>query len=144
MLQKSDYDSIFDHEYKLYTKESFDDRDKQIKEQIKDKLHGTTQNILKAVKNIFGEDELKCERYVNMLPEDLALGITGRLDFENDLCFAECKTKPPTAKNYRGDIKFYTQKLPSQPDPVNITQVAFYKIASGKTPFLFLINRDIN
>ena len=141
-IKDKDYDSIFNHEYKLYTKESFDDRDKQIKEQIKDKLHGTTQQILSAVKNIFGDDELKCERYVDMLPEDLALGITGRLDFETDLCFAECKTKPPTAKDYRGDIKFYTQKLPNDPDPVNITQVAFYKIASGKTPFLFYANEN--
>ena len=35
-IKDRDYNTIFDHEYKLYTKESFDDRDKQIKEHIKD------------------------------------------------------------------------------------------------------------
>jgi len=139
-IKERDYNNIFNHEYKLYMKESFDEKDKQIKELITDNLHGTTQQILKAVKNIFGDSDLQCERYVNMMPKNLMIGITGRIDIESEKYFAECKTKPPTAKEYKGNIKIYSQKLPLEPDPVNITQVAFYKIASGKTPFLFYAN----
>jgi len=142
-IKERDYNKIFKYEQKQYLKEPYDKNDKLIREQVEQHIHETITNILAAVKNIFQDKELTCERYVSMILEDLIIGITGRIDFEtNDGggLFAECKTKPPTAKFLKGDLKIYSQALPKEPDDENIPQVAFYKKASNKTPFLFYAN----
>ena len=139
-IKDRDYKKVFQLEYNKYLKEPYDDNDKKIREQIEQHIHETITNILAAVKNIFQDKELTCERYVSMILKDLIIGITGRVDFETDDDFAECKTKPPTAKFIKGDLKIYTQTLPKEPDEENIPQVAFYKKASNKTPFLFYAN----
>ena len=72
-----------------------------------------------------------------MILEDLIIGITGRVDFETDDDFAECKTKPPTAKFIKGDLKIYTQTLPKEPDEENIPQVAFIKRLATRLHFYF-------
>jgi len=139
-IKEKDYAKVFQHEYKRYLDEPFDERDKYIREQVEQHLHDTIKNILQTVKNIFGDDELQCERYVDMIPKDLMIGMTGRIDYEADTKFAECKTKPPTVRDVKGELRFYSKKLPTDPDPKNVMQVAFYTLASGKEPFLFYAN----
>jgi len=140
-IKDRDYDTIFNHEYNLYTKESFDQRDDRIKEMVTERLHATIKNVLKVVKEIFGKQPLMCERYVSMSPEGLGIDILGRIDWESEKLFAEQKSKPPSARGLNVDsLKIYTQKLPVEPDPININQVAFYRIATEKQPFLFYVN----
>jgi hypothetical protein len=96
---------------------------------------------LKVVKEIFSSKPLMCERYVSMSPQNLGIDILGRLDWEASHEFAEQKVKPPSVRGYDLDnIKIYTQKLPTEPDPININQVAFYRLATEKQPFLFYVN----
>jgi hypothetical protein len=140
-IKDRDYDTIFNHEYNLYTKESFDQRDDRIKEMVTERLHATIKNVLKVVKEIFNKQSLMCERYVSMSPQGLGIDILGRIDWESDKMFAEQKSKPPSVRGYDLDnMKIYTQKLPTEPDPININQVAFYRIATEKQPFLFYVN----
>ena len=140
-IKNRDYNTIFNYEYDLYKKESYDQRDDKIKEIVVDKLHDTIKNVLKVVKEIFGSKPLMCERYVSMSPQGLGIDILGRIDWESDKLFAEQKSKPPSARGLDLDnIKIYTQKLPTEPDPININQVAFYRLATEKQPFLFYVN----
>jgi hypothetical protein len=140
-IKNRDYNTIFNYEYDLYKKESYDQRDDKIKEMVVDKLHDTIKNVLKVVKEIFGSKPLMCERYVSMSPQNLGIDILGRLDWEASHEFAEQKVKPPSVRGYDLDnIKIYTQKLPTEPDPININQVAFYRLATEKKPFLFYVN----
>jgi hypothetical protein len=140
-IKDRDYDTIFNHEYNLYTKESYDQRDDKIKQMVTERLHATIKNVLKVVKEIFGKQPLMCERYVSMSPQNLGIDILGRLDWEASHEFAEQKVKPPSARGLNVDsLKIYTQKLPTEPDPININQVAFYRIATKKQPFLFYVN----
>ena len=138
----NNYDKAFKKEYSDYLLNPYDELDKEVRENITDKIHSTAKNIDAAVTNIFSNKDLTCERYVDMFPKDLWLGFTGRLDYEIPEHFAECKTKPPKAVRRKKGLGFNKQQLPKEPDPYNIDQVAFYRFASGKEPFLFYANED--
>ena len=97
-IKNRDYNTIFNYEYDLYKKESYDQRDDKIKEIVVDKLHDTIKNVLKVVKEIFGSKPLMCERYVSMSPQNLGIDILGRLDWEASHEFAEQKVKPPSVR----------------------------------------------
>ena len=140
-IKDRDYNTIFNYEYDLYRKENYDQRDSLIKDIVIERLHDTIKNVLKVVKEIFDSKPLMCERYVSMSPQGLGIDILGRIDWESDTIFAEQKSKPPSARGLDLDnIKIYTQKLPLEPDPININQVAFYRLATAKQPFLFYVN----
>jgi hypothetical protein len=140
-IKDRDYHKNFDYEYSQYIKNPFDAEDKQKRELLKETLHATIKNILKAVKNIFGNDDIMCERYVALAINNLFLEIIGRVDFESNDKFAECKVKPPQIKKYKNDFKIYSKKLPEgDPEPDNVKQTAFYWKSSSKKPFLFYAN----
>ena len=84
-IKDRDYNTIFNYEYELYKKESYDQRDSKIKEMVTERLHDTIKNVLKVVKEIFGSKSLMCERYVSMSPQGLGVDILGRLDWEVQL-----------------------------------------------------------
>jgi len=131
-IKDHDYNNNFNHEYGLYLKDPKDEYDLKIRESVVDNLHKTTANVLKAVKEIHGNDELSCERTVTLKPKDLIFEIQGRIDYEGKV-FSECKTKPCKPNGY-------TNSLPKDPLPANIKQVAFYRFASDKEPFIFYAN----
>lgn len=131
-IKDHDYDNNFKYEYGLYLKDPKDEFDLSLREKFVDKLHATTKNVLKAVKEIHGSDELSCERTVEDQPQNLIFKIQGRIDYEGKV-FSECKTKPPK-------VNGYTTGLPKDPQTSNIRQVAFYRFASDKEPFIFYAN----
>lgn len=131
-VKDKDYDSNFKKEYGLYLKNPKDDYDLGLREKFVDKMHACTKNVMKAVKEIHGNDELSCERTVTDQPEDLIFEIQGRIDYEGKV-FSECKTKPPK-------VNGYTAQLPKDPQTTNLRQIAFYRKATGKKPFIFYAN----
>ena len=61
-----------------------DDRDKHCREAMKEFLLPTIKLIIKAVEEVFGDEELQCERYVDIKHIDLFIPIIGRIDFESN------------------------------------------------------------
>ena len=139
-IKDRDYNKIYKFEFNEYLKGAKDDEDRLKRENIQSYIHKTIQNILSAVKNIFGDKELSCERYVDLIIKDVLIGMTGRIDFESFDSIAECKTKPPSVKDFKDSFRTYSQALPKTPDEDNITQLSFYHLATDKTPFLFYAN----
>ena len=72
-----------------------DDRDKHCREAMKEFLLPTIKLIIKAVEEVFGDEELQCERYVDIKHIDLFIPIIGRIDFESNTKIMELKSKPP-------------------------------------------------
>jgi hypothetical protein len=106
--------------------------------------HPTIENMKKAVKEIFGNEKLVAERYVSSKDKDMLIDIIGRVDYESNTKIGEAKTKPPTIKKKRGKDEYYmaSTQLPNDPDPMHISQVAFYYHCTNRKPFLFYVNEN--
>jgi len=140
-IQNRDRDEIFAEELAEINKnETKDEKDKWSRETMVDLAKPCIDQTLKAVKEIFKDAALQCERYVNNRPDGLFLDILGRIDYESDDKFAEMKSKPPNVRAGRNGFNIATQRLPEQPDDNHIFQVAFYYAATKKKPFLFYVN----
>jgi hypothetical protein len=106
--------------------------------------HPTIENMKKAVKEIFGNEKLVAERYVSSKSDDMVNDIIGRIDYESNDKIGEAKTKPVSIKKRRGKDEYYmaTTQLPNDPDPMHISQVAFYYHCTNRKPFLFYVNEN--
>jgi predicted RecB family nuclease len=102
--------------------------------------HPTIENMKKAVKEIFGNEKLVAERYVSSKDKDMLIDIIGRVDYESNTKIGEAKTKPPTIKKKRGKDEYYmaSTQLPNDPDPMHISQVAFYLSLHKQKTFFVL------
>ena len=145
-LKNKNYDEIFQQELDAIDKNTppVDDKDKLAREMMISFAHPTIENMKKAVKEIFGNEKLVAERYVSSKDIDMLIDIIGRVDYESNLLIGEAKTKPPTIKKKRGKDEYYmaTTQLPTDPDPMHVSQLSFYHHCTKRTPFLFYVNEN--
>ena len=145
-LQNKNYDDIFQQELDQINKNSppVDDKDKLARELMISFAHPTINNMQKAVKEIFGNEKLVAERYVSARHNDMVIDIIGRIDYESNDKIGEAKTKPPTIKKKRGKDEYYmaSTQLPLDPDPMHVSQLAFYYHCTKRKPFLFYVNEN--
>jgi hypothetical protein len=145
-LENKNYDEIFQQELDAIDKNSppVDAKDKLAREMMISFAHPTIENMKKAVKEIFGNEKLVAERYVSSKDKDMLIDIIGRVDYESNTKIGEAKTKPPTIKKKRGKDEYYmaSTQLPNDPDPMHISQVAFYYHCTNRKPFLFYVNEN--
>ena len=145
-LENKNYDEIFQQELDAIDKNSppVDAKDKLAREMMISYAHPTIENMKKCVKEIFGNDKLVAERYVSSKDKDMLIDIIGRVDYESNKLGGEAKTKPPTIKKKRGKDEYYmaTTQLPNDPDPIHVSQVAFYHHCTNRKFFLFYVNEN--
>ena len=145
-LTNKNYDDVFNKELEKINKDSepVDEKDKIAREMMIESAHQTIQNIFKVLKEIFGNEKLVAERYVSAKHNDMVIDIIGRIDYESNDKIGEAKTKPPTIKKKRGKDEYYmaTTQLPLEPDPMHISQVAFYYHCTKRKPFLVYVNEN--
>ena len=74
----------------------------------------------------------------------MVIDIIGRCDYISNHLVGEAKTKPPTIKKKRGKDEYYmaSTQLPNDPDPMHVSQVAFYYHCTNRKPFLFYVNEN--
>ncbi len=133
-----------------------DERDAECRKEMKQYVKPTAELIIKAVKEIFGDQELMAERYVHTNEEGLIFDMLGRIDYEsgpsydalNNIIDAgsimELKTKPINFRKTKNGLSAYKQKLPEYADEqeAHLKQLAFYYKATGKTPYLVYVNHE--
>ena len=119
-----------------------DERDAECRKEMKQYIEPTAQQIIKAVKEIFGDQELMAERYVHDTPDGLILDILGRIDYESEDKIMELKTKPINFRKTKNGLSAYKQKLPEEPDEAHLKQLAFYWHCTKKTPYLVYVNHE--
>lgn len=133
-----------------------DERDVECRKEMKQYVKPTAELIVKALKEIFGDQELMAERYVHTNEEGLKFDLLGRIDYEsgpsydalNNLIDAgsivELKTKPINFRQTKNGLSSYKQKLPEYVDEqeAHLKQLAFYYKATGKTPYLVYANHE--
>ena len=145
-LENKNYDEVFQQELDEIDKDSppVDDKDKLAREMMISFAHPTIENMKKCVKEIFGDAKLVAERYVSSKNKDMIHDIIGRIDYESNDIIGEAKTKPVSIKKRRGKDEYYmaTTQLPNDPDPMHVSQVAFYYHCTQKKPFLFYVNEN--
>ena len=145
-LKNKNYDEIFQQELDAIDKNTtpVDDKDKLAREMMISFAHPTIENMKKAVKEIFGNEKLVAERYVSSKDEDMVNDTIGRIDYESNKIIGEAKTKPPTIKKKRNKDEHYmaTTQLPTDPDPMHISQLSFYYHCTKRKPFLFYVNEN--
>ena len=118
------------------------ERDAECRKEMKQYIEPTAQQIIKAVKEIFGDQELMAERYVHDTPDGLILDILGRIDYESEDKIMELKTKPINFRKTKNGLSAYKQKLPDEPDEAHLKQLAFYWHCTKKTPYLVYVNHE--
>jgi hypothetical protein len=145
-LKNKNYDEIFQQELDAIDSNTppVDDKDVLAREMMISFAHPTIENMKKAVKEIFGNEKLVAERYVSSKDKDMLIDIIGRVDYESNIKIGEAKTKPPTIKKKRGKDEYYMAStlLPTDPDPMHVSQLAFYHHCTNKKPFLFYVNEN--
>jgi len=145
-LENKNYDEIFQQELDSIDKNSppIDAKDKLAREMMISYAHPTIENMKKAVKEIFGNEKLVAERYVSSKSDDMVNDIIGRIDYESNDKIGEAKTKPVSIKKKRGKDEYYmtTTQLPLSPDPMHVSQVAFYHHCTNRKFFLFYVNEN--
>ena len=145
-LKNKNYDEIFQQELDAIDSNTppVDDKDVLAREMMISYAHPTIENMKKAVKEIFGNEKLVAERYVSSKDKDMVNDTIGRIDYESNKLGGEAKTKPPTIKKKRGKDEYYmaTTQLPLSPDPVHVSQVAFYHHCTNRKFFLFYVNEN--
>jgi len=131
-----------------------DERDARCRKEMKQYIEPTANQIVKAVKEIFGDQELMAERYVHDTPKGLILDILGRIDYESGPSYdslnnlidggsiMELKTKPINFRKTKNGLNAYKQKLPDESDEAHLKQLAFYWHCTKKTPYLVYVNHE--
>lgn len=120
-----------------------DERDAVCRQEMKQYVKPTADQIVLAVKELLGEKEIMAERYVHTNEEGLIFDILGRIDFETDDTIIELKTKPINFRQTKKGLSATKQKLPEdQGDEAHLKQLAFYYKATGKTPYLVYTNHE--
>ena len=141
--KKKELKEFIQEEFDLLDKtEPRDERDAECRREMKQYIEPTAQQIIKAVKEIFGDQELMAERYVHDTPKGLILDILGRIDYESEDKIMELKTKPINFRQTKKGLSAYKQKLPDTPDEAHLKQLAFYYHCTEKTPYIVYANHE--
>jgi len=119
------------------------EKDLECRKEMKQYVRPTADQIVKAVKELLGEQEIVAERYVHTNEEGLIFDLLGRIDFETDDTIIELKTKPINFRVTKKGLSATKQKLPEEEaDEAHLKQLAFYYKATGKTPYLVYANHE--
>ena len=145
-LKNKNYDEVFQQELDEINKltPTVDEKDKLARDMMVSFAHPTIQNLIECIVKVFGGEDLVAERYVSSKSEEMIHDIIGRIDVESNTKILEVKCKPPTIKKKRGKDEYYmaTTQLPEEPDPMHISQVAFYYHCTKRKPFLVYVNEN--
>ena len=117
-----------------------DDRDKHCREAMKEFLLPTIKLIIKAVEEVFGDEELQCERYVDIKHIDLFIPIIGRIDFESNTKIMELKSKPPKFNKTKKGYSVTQQKLPEYIWEDHLQQTSLYQREKGKEAYVVYVS----
>jgi len=141
--KKKTLDEHIQDEFELVDKiPARDERDEVCRKEMKQYVKPTADQIVKAVKEIFGDQTLAAERYVHTNEDGLIFDVLGRIDYESDSTIMELKTKPINFRQTKSGLSAYKQKLPDEPDEAHMKQLAFYWKATDKTPYLVYANHE--
>jgi hypothetical protein len=145
-LENKNYEEVFQQELDEINKLTppVDDKDKLGRDMMIEFAHPTIKNLMECIVKVFGGEDLVAERYVSGKSEDMIHDIIGRIDVESNTKILEVKCKPPSLKKKRGKDEYYmaTTQLPTEPDPMHISQVAFYYHCTKRKPFLVYVNEN--
>lgn len=142
-VKKSELDPLITDElFNISLIPAKNDRDELCRKEMKQYIKPTTLQIVKAIKEIFKDQELMAERYVHDTPQGLILDILGRIDYESEDKIVELKTKPINFRQGKKGLSTYIQKLPEEPEEAHLKQLAFYFHATKKKPYLVYVNPE--
>ena len=120
-----------------------DERDAECRKEMQQYIKPTAKNIMKGMKEVFGDEEIMAERYVHTNPKGLIFDLLGRVDGESLNKRIEIKTKPINFRLTKKGLSAYKQKLPeTEADEAHLKQTAFYYKATGKTPYILYANHE--
>ena len=148
--EKKIFETAIDHFNKY---EPVDEKDKRQAEENKLGFAITWNNIQAAIKEVNLKEPIECERSVSLDLPDCELPVIGRIDFEDQYNFIELKTKYKSKNRPRkdGSYTFSLKKILGPEDDKtekyrgwfqHLLQVAFYYLATRKTPHLVVVNED--
>jgi|TARA_R110001606_G_C15291179_1_gene641535 hypothetical protein len=148
-LEDRDYNTHFNKELEMINKKPpIDKEDKFGRLAMIDFAHACIDVTKQVVLEIMGKDKITCERYIRTKEKKMIKEIVGRIDYETDDNknsigkLIELKTKPPRTrkKKNKEEWSIYSQPLPTEPTIENLTQTAYYYMATKKRPFLVYTN----
>lgn len=150
-LENRDYKTNFDKELEIINKKPpIDKEDDFGRSAMIDFAHACVDVTKQVVLDIMGKEEMTCERYIRTKEKGMIKDIVGRIDYETDGDgtdnnigkLIELKTKPPRTrkKKNKEEWSIYSQPLPTEPTIENLTQTAYYYMATKKRPFLVYVN----
>ena len=145
VLDNRNYEKIFNYELEqINQKEPIDEEDKFGRKMMVEFAHPCIEVTKRIVLEIMGKSKMTCERYIRTKEIGLIKDIVGRIDYEQDdsPMFIELKTKPPKTRKKKNKEEWsaYSQPLPTEPTIENLTQTAYYYMATKKRPFLVYVN----
>ena len=117
-----------------------DDRDKHCREAMKEFLLPTIKLIIKAVEEVFGDEPVQCERYVDIKHLDLFIPIIGRIDFESNTKIMELKSLPPNFKKNKLGYGVSQQKMPERIKPEHLQQTSLYAREKGREAYVVYVS----
>ena len=117
-----------------------DEKDKHCREAMKEYILPTTKQVLKALEEIFGDEDVQCERYVNLKHIDLFLPIIGRIDFESNTKIMELKSLPPNFKKNKSGYGVSQQKMPERIKPEHLQQTSLYAREKGREAYVVYVS----
>jgi len=102
------------------------------------------EQLKKAFKEVGLKAPVGCERTVSMNLPGCQLPCIGRMDYEDQDNFIELKTKWRfRKKGKKGTAPIYPlYGIKKEISPEFLLQVAFYSVASGKKPYLVIVNEN--
>ena len=105
-----------------------DDRDKHCREAMKEFLLPTIKLIIKAVEEVFGDEPVQCERYVDIK------------DFESNTKIMELKSLPPNFKKNKSGYGVSQQKMPERIKPEHLQQTSLYAREKGRKAYVVYVS----
>lgn len=133
------YQEVLDE---IKNEEARDERDALCREAMIEYLMPTIQNTIKAFQEIFGDEDIECERTVYETLENLFQDVLGRIDGESKTKLVELKVKPVSFRNTKKGLSAYTTQLPDMPQTNHLAQTGFYQACTGKTAYIVYANEQ--
>lgn len=122
--------------------EARDERDKLCRKAMTEYLMPTIQNVIKAFQEIFGDEDIECERTVYETLDNLFIDVLGRIDGESKTKLVELKIKPINFRNTKKGLTAQKQALPDLPDRNHLAQTGFYQACTGKDAYIVYANHE--
>ena len=117
------------------------DKDEEQHNENRKGLSSTFYNLKTAIEEVKLKKPIECERTVSMTLPGCILPCIGRIDLEDSKKFIELKTKWKVRRVSRNKlVSFSVYKIKEVISPEHLLQVAFYHLATGKKPYLVIVD----